>query len=173
MLLYMENWKVYKHVCPNGKIYFGITSQKLEDRWANGFGYSANENFFKSIVKYGWDNIQHEIICEGLNKEEACLMEMELIKKYKSYDYKYGYNQVAGVRGYHRPEIVKERISNSMIKRAVVQYDLQNNFIAEYESTREAYRQTGIRNDRISRACKGKINTAGGYKWRYKVQDNI
>lgn len=27
---------VYKHTCPNGKVYIGITSQKPEHRWKKG-----------------------------------------------------------------------------------------------------------------------------------------
>lgn len=31
----------------------------------------------------------------------------------------------------------------------------------------DAYRATGIHNDSISRVCKGKSKTAGGYHWEY------
>ena len=36
-----------------------------------------------------------------------------------------------------------------------------------YEALREAERQLGIPATNISRACKGKIKTAGGYHWEY------
>ena len=32
---------------------------------------------------------------------------------------------------------------------------------------KDASRATGIHNDSISRVCKGKSKTAGGYRWRY------
>lgn len=53
-------------------------------------------------------------------------------------------------------------------KRSVVQYDLQNNLIAIYESAAEAMRQTGINNRGISLVCNGKRKTAGGYIWRFQ-----
>lgn len=36
-----------------------------------------------------------------------------------------------------------------------------------YEALREAERQLGIPATNISKACKGKIKTAGGYHWEY------
>lgn len=32
-------WKVYKHVSPSNKVYIGITSKSLEERFKNGYGY--------------------------------------------------------------------------------------------------------------------------------------
>lgn len=87
---------VYKHTCPNGKIYVGITSMIPTLRWNNGKGYSGNEHFYNAILKYGWDNIKHEILFENLTKEEACQKEIELIAKYKSSDRKFGYNKSLG-----------------------------------------------------------------------------
>ena len=36
-----------------------------------------------------------------------------------------------------------------------------------YQTPKDASRATGIHNDSISRVCKGKSKTAGGYGWRY------
>lgn len=36
-----------------------------------------------------------------------------------------------------------------------------------YQNPKDASRATGIHNDSISRVCKGKSKTAGGYRWRY------
>lgn len=48
----------------------------------------------------------------------------------------------------------------------VIQYDKKGNKIAEYISTREANRMTGIYH--ISATCRGVRKTAGGYKWKFK-----
>lgn len=87
-----NNYKVYKHTVPNGKVYIGITHQNVLSRWAGGFGYQTQIYFWRAIVKYGWINIKHEILYENLSKEDAQKKEIELIKKYNSQDYKYGYN---------------------------------------------------------------------------------
>lgn len=90
----MKMFTVYKHTCPNGKVYIGITSLPLTQRWSNG--YKHNSHFYNAILKYGWDDIKHEILYSDLTKEEACEKEIELIKLYNSNDRSFGYNLSAG-----------------------------------------------------------------------------
>jgi hypothetical protein len=52
--------------------------------------------------------------------------------------------------------------------KAVVQYTTNGVFIAEYNSLAEAERVTGIPNNYICQACRGKQKTAGGYLWLYE-----
>ena len=87
---------VYKHVAPNGKVYIGITSQSAEERWRNGRGYRNCPLFHNAICKYGWDNISHEILFDGLSKEDAEQKEIDLIVSYKSNNPEYGYNIDSG-----------------------------------------------------------------------------
>nr|DAQ81383.1 MAG TPA: intron associated endonuclease [Caudoviricetes sp.] len=89
-------YTVYKHIAPNGKVYIGITKQEPEQRWKNGNGYKTNEHFYRAILKYGWENIRHEIVANGLTKEQACDLEIELIAKYDSTNPKHGYNNTMG-----------------------------------------------------------------------------
>lgn len=49
----------------------------------------------------------------------------------------------------------------------VEQYDIQGNFIQEWNGISEAGRQLRINPTNISYCCKGKRKTAGGYKWEY------
>ncbi len=113
----MKNWTVYKHTCPNGKVYIGITSLEPPMRWRNGYGYKGNRHFWNAILKHGWDNIEHEILYSNLTKEEACQKEIELIAKYKSNDPDYGYNRAIGGdvnNGYTLSEETKRKISNTV-----------------------------------------------------------
>lgn len=66
-----NNYTVYVHITPNNKRYVGITSTKVEKRWVNGNGYKSQKYFYRAIEKYGWDNIQHEIITENLSEHMA------------------------------------------------------------------------------------------------------
>ena len=91
-----KNFTVYMHIAPNGKKYVGITCRKPEYRWNNGKGYEKNTHFFNAICKYGWDNIQHEIVANNLTKDDACSLEQMLIKKHKTTTYEFGYNQSIG-----------------------------------------------------------------------------
>lgn len=91
-----RNYTVYKHTSPSGKVYIGITGQKrVEDRWRNGKGY-IKQKFYRAIKKYGWDNIQHEVLFEGLTKKEAENMEIKLIAEYRSAEREFGYNDSNG-----------------------------------------------------------------------------
>ena len=86
-------YKVYIHTNKlNGKKYIGITRQEAEKRWLNGKGYIQSPKFYKAICKYGWDNFNHEIVCEGLDGLSALLKEGELIRQYQTTLDEYGYN---------------------------------------------------------------------------------
>lgn len=105
---------VYRHTTPNGKVYIGLTCQNPCDRWKNGTGYINNPHFFNVIMKYGWDNIRHEILYAGLTKTEAEAKEIELIKLHKSNQFEYGYNRDNG--GFYNgrvSEATKRKISES------------------------------------------------------------
>ena len=87
---------VYKHTSPSGKVYIGITSLRPEERWGGGAGYVKNKHFNRAIKKYGWENIKHEILFDGLSREDAFKIEIELIKEYRSSEREFGYNLGTG-----------------------------------------------------------------------------
>lgn len=109
----MNEYIVYKHTTPSGKVYIGITYQKINKRWKNGLGYEGCTAFYRAIQKYGWQNIKHEILAAGLNKEEACEMEKALIAEYKSYDPEYGYNLTMGGEHYEVTDEWRRKLSES------------------------------------------------------------
>lgn len=61
---------------------------------------------------------------------------------------------------------------NSPLKRAVAQFDLNNQLIATYESIADAERKTGIDHSQISAVCKGKRKTCHHYIWHYMEDCN-
>lgn len=100
---------VYKHTCKaTNKVYIGITSWNLEARWRNK--YKTCPHMARAVKKYGWDGFDHEILAEGLSKEDAQVMEKELISLYKSNHPDYGYNistggeSHTGCHFHHTPE---------------------------------------------------------------------
>lgn len=51
-----------------------------------------------------------------------------------------------------------------------LQYDLQGNFIKEWDSVEEAGTQSNINVSNIAACCREERKTAGGYIWRYKEE---
>lgn len=73
------DYTLYCHLFPNGKRYIGITRTDPEKRWRSGKGYETQEKMARAISHYGWDNINHQIIAEGLTREQAERLETYLI----------------------------------------------------------------------------------------------
>lgn len=106
-------YSVYKHTTPSNKVYIGITKMKPVKRWRAGMGYSKQPRFFNAILKYGWDNIEHEVLFQGLTREEAEAKEVELIAFYKSDQRKYGYNIDHGGRSNRMSAETREKLRNA------------------------------------------------------------
>lgn len=107
-----RNYKLYVHISPSNKRYYGITSRKkCEDRWQNGKGYQTQLVFNRAINKYGWANFQHIILFDNLTEQEANLLEKCYIALYDTTNPKYGYNQSLG--GNIPNEEAKRKISEA------------------------------------------------------------
>lgn len=62
--------------------------------------------------------------------------------------------------------------AKSKISKPVLQYTLDDIFVAEYPSTREASRSTGLPQSHISDCCRlPNIKKAYGFKWKFKTDD--
>lgn len=111
----MENYKVYIHKFPNGKAYVGITRQEPKVRWGGGNGYVRNEYMHRAIKKYGWENIEHIILFDGLSEEDACEIEKSLIKKYRTNEKEFGYNIESGGQCSNLAESTKQKLREAHI----------------------------------------------------------
>lgn len=99
-----NNYTVYKHTFPNGKCYIGITMQTPERRFMNGKGYKDCPKMNAAILKYGWNNVEHELLFDGLSKQEAEAKEIELIVAYNSIENGYNIEHGGNVPGTHSIE---------------------------------------------------------------------
>lgn len=71
-------------------------------------------------------------------------------------------------------EKINEKVDNyKPKKKKIIQYTLDGQFVAEYESTMDAQRNTGIDNTNIGRCCMGKQKRCGDYIFKYKNNDLI
>jgi group I intron endonuclease len=183
-------YTVYKHTTPSGKVYIGATGQNPKRRWDNGKGYRHNRRFCDAIRKYGWGNIEHEVISTGLDKEQAYAMEAELIDKYDTTNPAKGYNISIGgeygglgrshssetrrkiseaLRGANNPNFGKHhsaetrrKISEAKCKKVVC---VETGEV--YRSLSAASKAAGVSLNAISNALCGESKTSGGYHWTY------
>lgn len=159
-----KNYCVYLHTVPKeisgyefDKYYVGQTCVKPERRWNNGNGYDG-QVFYNAIQCYGWDNIKHEILIDGLSSKEADDLEKFYIGEYKSNDGIHGYNITNGGDG--GSGLFGELNPNS---KKVICLELKK----IYANACEAERETGVNNRNISSCCTGKRTTAGTYHWEF------
>lgn len=172
----MKTYVVYSHKCLiTGKIYIGITCQNPISRWGGGKNYRGCTHFYNAILKYGWDNFEHTILADNLSKEEACIIEKQLISQYKlaglSYNITDGGEGVSGLqhsistrkklstirKGIQFSEETLKKMSKShvgkkltseaisKISKPVIQLDLNGNFIARWNSISDVCRVLGYR----------------------------
>ena len=133
-----EVFCVYELVFPNGKRYIGITMRKPECRWRKGKGYSSPK-IKNAIEKYGWDNIEKNILYTGLTVEQASKKEQELISKYDAF--RNGYNSSLGgdcaAYGMKHTQQTKDKISDFFRGRYVREknpmYGVHSNHICNAE----------------------------------------
>jgi group I intron endonuclease len=181
---------VYKHTSPNGKVYIGITGRNPVDRWRGGCGYQENEHFYRAILKYGWNNIKHEILEEGLTREEACKKEVELIAFYDSTNPEKGYNHSIGGKGGKTGCIVSDSTRAKLretrkrqlpptlgkkhtedTKRRMGEAHKDKTCVMcietgqEFAAVRWAANEMGVNENCIFAVLRGKCKTAGGYHW--------
>jgi group I intron endonuclease len=155
-----RKWCVYKHTTPSGKMYVGVTSQKPSRRWNNGNGYSRNKYFSRAIYKYGWDNITHEILASDLTKEEASLMERDLINDLDLTNPYKGYNlESGGYYGYELNDLSKHKMSESKKGK----YVGNKNPMYGKKHTDESKRK-------MSEALKGRVITD---EWRKHISEKM
>lgn len=61
-----------------------------------------------------------------------------------------------------------QKIYGKRKAKKVLQYDLNGNFIKEWESGTEVERQLKIDQGHISECCNGKRKKTGGFVWKFK-----
>lgn len=165
VLKHERNYKVYAHIVPASlsgykydKYYIGITCKdNVSDRWGNGSGYVRQPYFYNAILKYGWDNIEHRILFENIDKETAKSLEISLIDLLRTTTKDHGYNVSFGGES-----------GNPLNNKNVYCVELSRAF----KNSRVASLITGDSQKQISSACKrfsqkSRKNLVVGRKMKY------
>lgn len=173
-----KNYLAYVLVDPNTNIprYVGITTTSLSQRFAGHMRDIYNRpnlnphktNWFKKLLQ-GGQIPKIELIKECDSLEELKQFEVDYIKKYKK-DYKLinmtSGGDWVGEHAHDRETILKRRHT-----RAVTQYNILGEKIADYEIMEDIMRELGLKEkacSHITQCCKGTRKYAYGYVWRYK-----
>lgn len=77
--------------------------------------------------------------------------------------------------GKHHKEETKQLIRNSKKLKKILQYDVDGNFIKEWNGYSEITKELGLKKENLSGCCNKKknVNTVGGYYWIFKQSDKI
>lgn len=173
-----KNFIGYVLIDPETEIprYVGITTRSIKLRFAghlNDVYNRPNLNkhktaWFKKLMSKGLLPIIKEV-ARFDNLEELKLFEQNYISKYKE-TYKL-INQTAGgdFLGFNTHS--RESILKSKRTKAVIQYNVLGEKIAEFEIMEDIGRFYNFRSkacSHITQCCKGKRTNAYGYIWKYK-----
>ena len=174
---------IYKYTFPNGKVYIGQTinprSRKTQHLCeSTGARHIA---FWRAYKKYGTFEYEEIELIEESTKEALCeklnTLEQFYIDQYKSTNPKYGYNLTSGGKVFVVNEEGRKHMSEARKdKMPVLQYDLEGNFVKEFESTTAAGKAVGVAATNIWSCCKGytrgkrkkKVQIVNGYTFRFK-----
>lgn len=170
----------------NGKIYIGQTSRSLNRRMAEHLANHRTSYFDRALRKYGINNFDIEVIYNAKTKHELDEKEQYFIKFFNS-KIPNGYNMTDGGEGQigirrfgstnshwgkHHSEKAKEKMrearkkyvkENHPMSKKVLNIDTNETF--EYmELACEKYH---LDKSTLSKVCKGKRKTCGGFRWKY------
>lgn len=173
-----KNYLGYVLIDPNTNIprYVGITTKTLHIRFLGHLRDIRNRpnlnphktNWFKKLFKEG-KIPRIELVKECANLEELKQFEIDYIKKYKD---KYNLiNMTPGGDWVGENAHTRETILKKSTTRAVTQYNILGEKIADYEVMEDIMRAMDLREkacSHITQCCKGTRKYAYGYVWRYK-----
>jgi hypothetical protein len=74
-----NGYYVYSHQTPDKMVYFGVSHTQPYKRWQPCKYKSMS--IYPYIEKFGWKNIEHMVIQDGLTKEQALYLEDWFIRK--------------------------------------------------------------------------------------------
>lgn len=171
-----NNYYVYKHTTPNGKVYVGITKQNPNRRQRNGHGYINSNLFFNAIIKYGWINITHEILDQNVSFEDACRLERYYIQLYKSDNKDFGYNINSGYTSYKSKKLREDKIVHTKIGtgrnkgKPILVFNINGQYVGEFISSYQAASVLNCDQGHIRKCCQHKEGRTQhkGYIFKYK-----
>ncbi len=175
-----ENWRKIGVYCitnsVNGKIYIGSTTTNFRHRflqYKSGFLRELDNQplLYRAFRKYGFDNFLFEILCVT-SKEDSLIMEQFYIDKGTDYNMCMIAGSLSGLLHSSNSKTRTIIRGNHHCAIKVDMYSLKGEFIKSFDCLSDAQVEIGIKSkSNISQCCKGKVFSAGGYRWSHKGID--
>jgi len=137
------------------------------------------------------DKVLNKFINSDIAKMPAGYLNRSLTTDYKSFQEKRVNNTdyKSRTKNINYKQVQKKRLANTDFKaiaakrdykaiaakkhKSILQFDLQGNFIKEWDSAKEAAIAIGKPgNDNIGACCRGKLQQAYGFIWKFKSEQN-
>lgn len=138
----------------NGKKYIG------RDLRNNPKYLGSGKLFRAAIKKYGKENFEKEILCYAQDNNDLNELEKYYIDYYNAQKSDLFYNITSGGEG-------GITSNQSIKKKKILQYDLEGNFIREWDSAVEISLKLNILRNKIVSACT-KYKSYKGFLWKRK-----
>jgi hypothetical protein len=161
-----RDYTVYLHINKvNKKVYVGITSMRVENRWREGAG-TVSEYTKEKLRQYKGEKSSHPSK-ETIEKRISTRKALGHYSKDTSWLAPYRLR-----KGKESPMYGRKPSENTLLahRKVILQFSLDGEFIKEFSSIKEASGEIGISKPAIVHCLKGKTKKAGGYKWKYKYE---
>ncbi|MGB2525666.1 NUMOD1 domain-containing DNA-binding protein [Flagellimonas sp. SN16] len=154
---------IYLLKYPDGKVYVGQTSNP-QDRFRQHKNCSKNhpEYLTSLIEKFGWDNIEKEIVCSVALNEIASVVENAVINHYSP-------NSV-NISGFDHPF---QRTTPHPLSEEVVQLTKNGKYLNTFKSSSAAAESVNGTQGNISSVINGYKNSAYGFLWVKKLDYDL
>jgi hypothetical protein len=161
-----------------------INIKKYKDRYTvskTGEVYSIKfKRILKKRIKNGYYTVE---LCYGRSTYEAAIHRLvagayiENPHNYPKVNHKNGNpfdNNVENLEWITQKRNVNHALETGLTTpntRPVIKMDLNGNELQTYKSVQDAAADIGLTRHAVIRVCKGKNNTAGGFKWKYVTEE--
>lgn len=161
----------------NGMSYIGQTTTSLRRRMSQHLRDAVSDtvnHFHLALMQYGKDAFEWSILDEFEGSKESVIHALNVAEEYhilknRTILDECGYNATQG--GYSSDkfaDIIKKRVQANYGGKAILQYDLDGNFIKVYDSIADVKRCFGVEHHK-GKYFIGKMWR--GYQWREKVNE--
>ena len=143
--------------------------EKILKTGINQYGYYLISLYKNSIQKV---YLVHRLVWEAFNGQIPEGLQVNHINEVKADNRLSNLNLMTHKEnmnyGSRTERSAKKQINRKDQSKTILQFDLNDNFIKEYPSIQQIYRETGFSQGNISACCNGKYKQMYGFKWKYK-----